>query len=114
MDKFDESIKQGSVAYQPSQNFTDQVMNKLHADSVKRDRSFGWRNFTLVLGGMAAVVALVFVGNTTVFHATHNSLGSSQTASEEFSTELNAITKEFAIDNTANAISSSDLNDLSP
>lgn len=114
MDKFDESIKRGAAQYKPSKHFTDEVMNRVYANSVKKHRSFGWQKFSVSLAGLTAVLALVFVGSNAVLPTPQAPSRGSQYAQDEFSSELNSIAQDFAADNTANGISTSDLNDISP
>ncbi len=128
MDKFDESIKQARADYQPSADFTDRVMDRVEADSAKKGRSFalGWQKLGVSVAGLAAVLAIVFAGNSTVFHTSQSNPSPStngkqttvgttaSTATDEYSSEINAINQEFAADNVNNSVTSDQLNDLTP
>lgn len=59
MDKFDESIKNAKVAYEPSSNFVERTMQKITGRRLKRRWSL--KLWTPVMAGGVALIAIVII-----------------------------------------------------
>jgi negative regulator of sigma E activity len=60
MDEFDKSIKESNNAIEPSANFVDHTMDKV-AELPKIRSGWGFKAWGSVVGGLVAVLAVVFV-----------------------------------------------------